>query len=146
MINFEISQSVKSPVNGNWLKTIVKVFASVLKIKSGYFSLAFISAEEMRKLNYSYRGKDKVTDVLSFEEFNDIPTDDKQRFLGEVIICPDQLKKQAKEYGVSIKAETARLLVHGLVHLMGYDHENVSQKEEQKMVTLEQKILVKLKV
>ena len=96
MINFEISQSVKSPVNGNWLKTIVKVFASVLKIKSGYFSLAFISAEEMRKLNYSYRGKDKVTDVLSFEEFNDIPTDDKQRFLGEVIICPDQLKKQAR--------------------------------------------------
>jgi len=69
----------------------------------------------IRKLNRQYRGKDKATDVLSFR-FGD---DD---LLGEVYISSQRAKVQARRYGVSYEDELKRLLVHGLLHLMGYDH------------------------
>ncbi|MDR2591820.1 MAG: rRNA maturation RNase YbeY [Chitinispirillales bacterium] len=69
----------------------------------------------IRKLNREYRGKDKATDVLSFC-FGD---DD---LLGEVYISPQRAKVQARRYGVSYDDELKRLLIHGLLHLMGYDH------------------------
>jgi len=69
----------------------------------------------IRKLNRQYRGKDKATDVLSFC-FGD---DD---LLGEVYISPRRAEVQARRYGVSYEGELKRLLIHGLLHLMGYDH------------------------
>lgn len=69
----------------------------------------------IRKLNKRYRGKDKATDVLSFY-FGD------RDLLGEVYISPQRAKVQARRYGVSYEDELKRLLIHGLLHLMGYDH------------------------
>ena len=78
-------------------------------------SLIFCSQEMIKKLNYEYRGKDSVTDVLSFP-FND------PDFLGEIYICTDRLKEQAQEYNFTYEEEACRLLTHGMFHLLGYDH------------------------
>ncbi len=102
-------------------------------------SIVFSDSEFIKEINKKYRNKDKVTDVLSFPEsvkgFKGISSS-----LGEIIICPLQLKQQAKEQGVSFKEELARILIHGLLHLLGYDHE-ISKKEEIKMKEREEYFL-----
>lgn len=111
-------------------------------------SLAIVGNARMRKLNKMYRGKNRVTDVLSFgdksvfeylskafkDKFVEIP--DKTERLGEIIICYPRAKKQAKEKGHSLKKEVTILLIHGILHLLGFDHE--------KMETVESKILLKI--
>ena len=70
----------------------------------------------MRALNRQFRGKDYVTDVLSFPS-------DERGFLGDVVIAEGMAKRQAKEHGHSLKIEVQTLALHGLLHLLGYDHE-----------------------
>ena len=89
----------------------------------------------IRKLNREYRGKDKPTDVLSFC-FGDAD------LLGEVYISLQRAKVQAKRYGVLYEEELKRLLVHGLLHLMGYDHIRAADRavmEEREQAYLAQK-------
>ncbi len=74
-------------------------------------SIAFVSALEMQKLNKKYRKKNKPTDVLAFEQIN------------EVVICPKVVKGNAEKFGISFKKELARILTHGILHLHGYEHE-----------------------
>ncbi len=71
--------------------------------------------EFVREMNKNYRGLDKVTDVLSYEWHE-------EDFLGEIYIARDQVKRRAPEYGNTFYAELKRVLVHGLLHLSGYDH------------------------
>ena len=108
---------------------------SVPKLKKTEVSLVFVKTDEIRRLNRSYRKKDKVTDVLSFEM-------GEGGVLGEVVICYEQAKKQAKARGVSTRKETTELIVHGILHLAGYDHE--SEKEEKIMLKLQKKIISKI--
>ncbi len=101
-------------------------------------SLSFCSAEEIQKLNCQYRAKDYVTDVLSFPaaiDGVDLPV------LGDIVICAAQAEKQAEELGHSLERELAFLFVHGLLHLLGYDHE-VSEDEERIMFDLQDQVLV----
>lgn len=147
MINFEINNSTKSKLNRKLIEKTVLAFALSSGIKKANFSLAFVGDKEMQKLNCSYRGKDKVTDVLSFAEEKDnfiLHSDDKsERYLGEIIICLAQAKRQAKEYNWTLDKEIVRLLVHGLAHLIGYDHENVSLKKVKEMELFEEKVMNK---
>lgn len=87
--------------------------------------VTFVGPRTMRDLNRTHRGKDSDTDVLSFPLWQgpqEFPTDGPLP-LGDIVINPTRAKQQAKEYGATFKQEVARLLVHGLLHLMGYDHE-----------------------
>ncbi len=84
-------------------------------------SIAFISPSKISILNKKYRDKEGPTDVLSF------PGD---LFLGEVLIAPQVVKKQAEESGIDFDDQLKRVLVHGVLHLLGYDHKNKKQKEE----------------
>ena len=86
-------------------------------------SLAFVGKDEIKKLNKKYRKKISATDVLSFNL-------DEKDCLGEIVICPDVVAKNAKKYGVSIKYETMKVFVHGILHLLGYDHERSKKEEE----------------
>ncbi len=95
--------------------------------KSGEMSIVFVSEREMRRVNRLYRKKDKVTDVLSFE----LP-------LGDVLICYPQAKRQAAERGHSVKQELTDLMIHGVLHALGYDHE--VPKDAKRMLPLQQKI------
>ena len=100
----------------------------------------------MQRLNRDYRGIDAATDVLAFSlqeasspEEAFIPPPDGLTHLGEVIICHPQAQRQALEQGHSLNRELAILIIHGILHLLGYDHETPEQ--EAKMRAEEQRIL-----
>lgn len=99
-------------------------------------SAVFIGEEEMAEINQKYRNKKGATDILSFPQdgFGLEGTD--INFIGEIIICPLKIKNQAKLAGVSYDEEMARVLIHGTLHLLGYDHEE-SEKEEEIMAKKE---------
>lgn len=93
-------------------------------------SVSFVSTEEIHMLNKEYRGVDKVTDVLSFPQYDDVAKAPKGLIeLGDVVICRDQAKLQAEEFGHSFEREIIYLFVHSVLHLLGYDHMVDSDKE-----------------
>lgn len=105
--------------------------------------MLFVNDRKMRELNLQYRGKDKTTDVLSFpqiEQFKQFNQFEQSTFLGDIVINLHQAKRQSKEHGFTFYAEIAWLLIHGLLHLLGYDHEK-SAYEARKMRRLEEELL-----
>lgn len=99
---------------------------------SASMSVTVVSPREIHLLNLRYRGKDKPTDVLSFPGIGGE--------LGDVVLCLEIARKQAKEYGGTIEQELQRLTVHGVLHLRGYDHET-NEADAKKMFTLQERIL-----
>ncbi len=87
--------------------------------KGAVFELVFVDNEEIKKLNSTYRKVNNITDVLSFEDFEDF---EEKPFIGSVVISVDRAKEQAKEIGNSFKNECLFLSLHGFLHLLGYDH------------------------
>lgn len=114
-------------------------------------SLNFVDEQEIRNLNKAFRDIDRVTDVLSFPNLNKTPKqtlkefenernfDDKMLFLGDIVICKKVAKSQAKEYGHSVKREVCYLALHGLLHLLGYDH--IEKKDEELMTKTAESII-----
>ncbi len=103
-------------------------------------SISFVNNQEIRNLNKTYRAIDKSTDVLSFpfdNSFN-LPI----KVLGDIIVSIEKAKEQAEEYGHSFEREVAFLTIHGLLHLLGFDHQTAEQEEE--MFTLQKKLLKEL--
>ena len=104
--------------------------------KLGYLkseiSILFIDDIEMRVLNKRYRGKDKTTDVLSFPQISDFKSAIRNPqfaiLLGDVVISLETAKRQAKESGHPFNREVIILLTHGILHLLGYDHEGDKKK------------------
>lgn len=95
-------------------------------------SLSLAGDEEIRGLNRDYRGVDRVTDVLSFpqyEDLNELPREGDVP-LGDVVICPRRAREQAREFGHSEEREIVYLFVHSVLHLLGYDHMEEADKEE----------------
>lgn len=115
-----------------WLNNLEKIFSNNFKIKK-VVSIALVSEKEIKQYNKVYRAKNKVTDVLSFIL-------DEHEVLGEVVICLDQARRQAKQNKRSLKSELQWLTTHGILHLLGYDHE-LSEKEDKKQREAEKKIL-----
>lgn len=119
-------------------KELQKIFAFTLKnlkSKDVNVSLGFVSQNKIRELNRIYRKKDRVTDVLSFV-YNE------EEVLGEIAISVSKIRKQAKEQKISPQKELSKIFVHGLLHLLGFDH--VKDSDEIKMVKKEKEILEKL--
>ncbi|MCD7728414.1 MAG: rRNA maturation RNase YbeY [Clostridia bacterium] len=117
--------------------------------------IIFTDEEGIRKLNAEFRNKDSVTDVLSFPSLDgirgvkikkaDFPYDigdDKRLFIGSVVICTKRAEEQAQEYGHSYDRELNYLAVHGLCHLLGYDHE--AEEDKREMREKEERILGKM--
>ena len=101
-------------------------------------SIAFVRPEEIHKLNKKYRKKDKPTDVLSFEKVSNF----KDEF-AEIIICPQVVRENAKESRLSLKKELSKMLIHGILHTLGYDHE-ISEAEEERMFRRQEYYLSKI--
>ncbi|MBQ2894588.1 MAG: rRNA maturation RNase YbeY [Clostridia bacterium] len=114
-------------------------------------SLSIVSPEQIQELNKSFREVDKVTDVLSFPTCDnptrgaitvvceDVNPETDLVNIGDIVICLERAKEQAKEYGHSLKRELAFLSLHGLLHLLGYDH--VEEEDEKQMIALQKEIL-----
>jgi probable rRNA maturation factor len=122
IINFTITE-----IDEEFLKKVAEKVLESEKQKNKDLSLVLVGQGRIRKLNKKYRGKNRVTDVLSF------PNDG----LGEVVICLREVKKNAKRFNQSFERELIRVLIHGILHLLGYDHEGSKQATE-KMVEKEE--------
>lgn len=103
-------------------------------------SIRIVDETEMSQLNHRYRGQNKPTNVLSFPA--DIPSDLKLPLLGDIVICAPVIEAEAKQQNKAGIAHWAHMLVHGTLHLLGYDHVEDSQATE--MESLEISILQKL--
>ena len=118
----------------------------VLKLKDNYaLSLIITGPITIRKINREYRNIDKVTDVISFALLDNEETVEYEDEieLGDIFINRNRVISQAKDYGHSEKREFVFLFVHGLLHLLGYDHMN--KEDEKKMFALQKKIVGDLK-
>ena len=106
-------------------KVVFKAF-EVEGVKKASCSIIIVDNTFIHKLNKEYRGIDRVTDVISFalEDDKSMVIPDGIRLLGDIYISLDKAKEQAKEYGHSLERELCFLAVHGVYHLLGYDHEN----------------------
>ena len=124
----------------SYLHDVIDATLEHEKVKNPIFSIIFVDDDEIHKINKNYRNVDRVTDVISFafEDSNDLVYND-FRMLGDIYICIPQMKRQAKEYGHSEKRELSFLTVHGLLHLLGYDHMN--EEDEKIMFGLQELIL-----
>jgi len=143
MIRASINQTALPPsarLTGRAVDALMKEITDRVRRKvDGNLSVAFIKEKEMQRLNKEYRHKDKVTDVLAFP-LNE--KDDNGVLLGEVLICYPQAKRQAAERGHTVKEEVLDLLIHGTLHVLGYDHE--TDKDAKVMLPLQDKIFSSL--
>lgn len=117
-----------------------------LDLQEVEFSVSFIVEENMQFLNKAYRNIDSSTDILSFAE-EDTTGDGfqfisagRRRMLGDILICPEVLARNAEAFGVSVNEELSRLLIHGILHLSGEDHET-SDFATEPMLQKQEKIL-----
>jgi probable rRNA maturation factor len=148
-INISIKRNVDLPVEKNWLERIArKVLEGEGIASSAEMGLLITDSKTVQKLNRIYRGEDKPTDVLAFQMTPDMNQEpgrsfvsppDGIRHLGEVVISYPQAVKQAQEHGHGVTRELALLIVHGILHLLGYNHE--LPDEERKMRDKENEIL-----
>ncbi len=113
-------QNVRSQIPD---KDVIKQVRKILKKDKarGELSITFCDDKYMKKLNSHYRGKDKSTDVLSFE------FGDKKKIVGDIYISLPTAKRQAKEYNVPLKEEILRLASHGTLHVLGYTHKEMGK-------------------
>lgn len=147
-------------VGKKYRKLICDIYKKALEktendIENLTVSLSFASQKRIKKLNNQHRKIDKATDVLSFpmldivypekaESFENERTPDGVLFLGDIVICPKIAKMQAKYYGHSKIREVSFLALHGLLHLLGYDH--IEKEDEEIMTKTSEKILQSLNI
>lgn len=127
-------------VDDSFLPKIIDKALEMEKVKGSTFSIVFIDDERMHELNKMYRGIDRTTDVLSFAFEDNEKMEYNIRQLGEIFISIPKMKEQALEYGHSETRELAFLTVHGILHLLGYDH-TLGEKEEKEMFEKQELVL-----
>ena len=140
MNDFEIIDNYGCNFDYKYLEKIINRTLEMENVKDSTFSIVFIDDEYMHELNLKYRGIDRTTDVLSFafEDNNKICYNIRQ--LGEIFVSIPKMKLQAEEYRHSEKRELAFLIVHGILHLLGYDH-TLGLKEEKEMFEKQELVL-----
>jgi len=137
-IGFEIEEykkNIKQREINNWIKAIF----NELDLSDKYCSLYFCSDEKMRELNNNFRGKDETTDVLSFPEDSNISLD--KFFLGDIVISIPQTKRQKNDFEGDFNREIKFLILHSILHLIGYDHEKDDGEQEIKEIYIFKKLL-----
>jgi probable rRNA maturation factor len=149
-INITIDVPYKRKITARLLRsTAHAVFAAEKTAPHVELGILITGQEKVRELNRDYRGKDYNTDVLSFymtletKEESFVEPPDNMVHLGEVIISYPQAALQAKENGHPVSKEITILLVHGILHLLGYDHET-NEEDAKKMQAREEAILKNL--
>ncbi len=112
------------------LEAIAEAMASRLTEHHGNVTLAVLDDGRMRELNREYRQIDSTTDVLSFHYFEDFSECPPDETVGEIVFSESRLVSQAEEYGHTAEVEFYRLTVHGILHILGFDHETDEEYEE----------------
>ena len=140
------------------IKKVIYVALEELKqLKHISLSISFVGEGQIKDINSNHRGIDKGTDVLSFPSLDigagiqivaaDYPIDldeNENVFIGDIIVCPSIAIQQAEEFGHSKRREVAFLVLHGLLHLFGYNHED--EKGMREMEAISERVLSKCKI
>lgn len=129
----EINNKTKAKININLIQTVSKKFLCKYELNTYEVSIAFVGDQRIRELNKCYRHQDQITDVLSFAG--------EEKYLGEIIINYRQIERQAKEFNKTSQTELIFILVHGLLHLAGYD--DATEKGRLKMIRLGEEFIKK---
>lgn len=140
MIDYSITNEYGYKNDYSYLDDVIKRVMKHENVINANFSIVFVSNEKIQEINKNYRNKDSITDVISFAfEDNEYIINDEMRSLGEIYICIPRMIEQAKEYGHSEVRELSFLTVHGLLHLLGYDH--MTKSEEKVMFKIQEEVL-----
>ncbi len=141
MNNFEIFNETNEEVDLKEEKNIIDFALKHENLANVTFNVIFVDSDKIRELNKTYRNIDRETDVISFalEDGEANINFEFGRLLGDIYICVPKMKAQAKEYGHSIAREMGFLTIHGLLHLLGYDH--MTKEEEKIMFAKQEEIL-----
>ena len=140
MNDYSITNEYGYDKDYSFLDDVIKRTLKHEKVKKANFSIVLVDNEKIQYLNKNYRNIDRITDVISFAfEDNERMVYNNVRFLGEIYICIPRMIEQAESYGHSETRELAFLTVHGLLHLLGYDH--MTEEDEKEMFTLQEVIL-----
>ena len=151
--NYEIQEMIEkyNKFIEDYKETIDKLVAKAFKLEgfqipNVYIGIGVVTEDEIKQINNEYRKVDAPTDVLSFpifsrEELTKMKEEkyDTETSIGDIVLCMDVIERHAKEYGTGFNREMLYMIVHGICHLLGYDHEIEQEKKE--MRTLEEKIL-----
>lgn len=144
-MEYELTNLTDTLVDTTNMERVIDEVSRKLKVKDGIVSFVFVDNKRIREINKEYRNIDRVTDVISFafmdEDIN--PNTDYTNY-GEIYISLDKTLSQSLEYGHSFDRELCFLTVHGLLHLLGYDH--MTKEQEEVMFKLQDEILDKLKI
>lgn len=145
MNNFDIIDEFGCSFDYKYLTDVINHTLKKMKVENAYLSVIFIDDDTMHKYNLEYRNIDRTTDVLSFalEDNQNYKTEIRQ--LGDIFISIPKMQEQAQEYHHSEKRELSFLVVHGLLHLLGYDHTR-SKEEEKIQFGLQDEILNELNI
>ena len=145
-MNLEINNTTEIDVS-EYEALFAKLFEKTIKMlnisENSMMSVTFVTTEEIHQINKDYRNIDRPTDVISFAFLDDkneiIVGEDVPLDLGEIYICYEVADNNRKNYGNSIRREICFLFVHGLLHLLGYDH--MTKEDEEIMFPMQEKIL-----
>lgn len=124
----------------NTIENLALEALKLLHVDECVMSISLVDIEQITAINRDYRHLDKPTDVISFEFEKQFEFEDDE--LGDIFICLDVVKEHAIEYKHSFNRELCFVIVHGILHLLGYDHLTLEQEEE--MFTLQESIILKL--
>lgn len=142
----EINNLTTEDIDEGAIKKLADIVLQGEGKESSSFSLAFVGQGRMRQVNKKFRKKNRVTDVLSFSESKallekfKVGNLVKTQNLGEIIICIREVKKNAKRLEFPFQQELSRVLIHGILHLLGYDHET-NEKDAERMREKEEQYL-----
>ncbi len=120
-----------SGVNGRALVGTAKRLLAAVGEPASSLSISIVKDDEIRQINRDFRGKDAATDVLSFA-LDENGSSSPERLLGDVVISLETARRQAAEYDAPIQRELYRLLIHGLLHVIGHDHERPAERRAMK--------------
>ena len=136
---YEIINNYHEKIDIKNLNQLVDNIVKRFSLEEALFNIILVDNEYIHKLNKEYRNIDRETDVITFALEDNMDIQPEIRILGDIYISIDKAKSQAIEYGHSFKRELSFLIVHGILHLLGYDHQN--KEDEKIMFELQDKIL-----
>ncbi len=136
-----IINKTSEEIDITFYENLLKHFLEDLEVSEAILSIILVDNKEIHEINKTYRNKDYPTDVISFALEDDKTMISPVRVLGDIFISLDKAHEQAEAYGHSFKRELSFLMIHGLLHLLGYDHE--TKEEEEIMFSLQRKELEK---
>lgn len=143
MFSLQILEKPSFPLSQKVLDDIAQSISNTTdEAQNWVVNLVFLDPQSIQNLNKKYRGKDSVTDVLSFHYHDDFEALSEEDLAWEIVLCEEKIISQWQEYGLWTEKEFYKLVIHSIIHLLGYDHE--TDEEYKEMQELEDSIWKKV--